>query len=98
MKIKPLNGSIVVKIEEDRVTKGGIIIPDNANPNDQIRVCRVKAVYDPIEMNSGHILEPKVKEGDLVTIPNYSGLGFKMDNVDLLTIKETDILGKLIED
>ena len=92
MKIRPLQDRIIVKrIEEEEKTKGGIIIPDSAK--EKPMEGEVIAVGSGKVLDNGTKQAPEVKAGDRVLFGKYSGTELKVDERDLLMMKEEDILG-----
>ena len=91
MKIRPLHDRIVVKrIEEERKTAGGIVIPDNAAEKpDQGEVL---AIGTGKVMDDGKVRPLAVKVGDRVLFGKYSGSSVKMDGDELLVMREEDIM------
>ncbi len=94
MKFRPLHDRVVVRrLEEDERSKGGIIIPDTAKEKPQTG--EVVAV-GPGERDDKGTLQPlDVKPGDRVLFGKWSGTEVKIDDEDLLIMKESDILGVL---
>ena len=94
MKIRPLHDRIIVKrIEEKEQVKGGIIIPDSAKEKPQQG--EVIAVGKGKTLDNGKVVAPDVKPGDRVLFGKYSGSEFKLDDQELLSMREDDILGIL---
>ncbi|MFZ4437978.1 MAG: co-chaperone GroES [Syntrophales bacterium] len=94
MKIRPLQDRVIVKrVEEEGKTKGGIIIPDTAKEKPMeglvISVGKGKTADD------GKLIKPDVKAGDRILFGKYSGTEVKIDGVELLIMREDDILGIL---
>jgi chaperonin GroES len=92
MKLRPLHDRIIVKrLEEDRKTAGGIVIPDTAAEKPSMG----EVVYaGPGKTDdNGKILKMGVKAGDKVLFGKYSGQEFKLDNTDYLHMREDDIIG-----
>jgi len=92
MKIRPLHDRVVVKrIEEERKTAGGIVIPDNAAEKpDQGEVI---AVGTGKILEDGKIRPLDVKVGDRVLFGKYSGSAVKMEGTEYLVMREDDIMG-----
>ena len=92
MKIRPLHDRVIVKrIEEERKTAGGIVIPDNAAEKpDQGEVL---AIGTGKVMDDGTVRPLVVKVGDRVLFGKYSGSSVKMDGDELLVMREEDIMG-----
>jgi chaperonin GroES len=95
MKIRPLHDRVIVKrIEEERRTPGGIVIPDNAAEKpDQGEVL---AIGTGKVMDDGKVRPLAVKVGDRVLFGKYSGSTVKMDGDELLVMREEDIMGVII--
>ena len=92
MKIRPLHDRVIVKrIEEERKTAGGIVIPDNAAEKpDQGEVL---AIGTGKVMDDGKVRPLAVKVGDRVLFGKYSGSSVKVDGDELLVMREDDIMG-----
>ena len=95
MKIRPLHDRVIVKrIEEERKTPGGIVIPDNAAEKpDQGEVL---AIGTGKVMDDGKVRPLAVKVGDRVLFGKYSGSTVKMDGNELLVMREEDIMGVIV--
>ena len=92
MKIRPLHDRVIVKrMEEERTSPGGIVIPDAATEKP------IKG--EVIAAGNGKILENgdtralDVKVGDKVLFGKYSGTEVKVNGEDLLVMREEDIMG-----
>jgi chaperonin GroES len=92
MKIRPLHDRIIVKrLEEERKTASGIVIPDTAAEKpDQ---GEVKAVGKGKKTDDGKIVPLDVKVGDRVLFGKYSGQTVKVEGDELLVMREEDIMG-----
>ncbi len=92
MKIRPLHDRVIVKrIEEERKTPGGIVIPDNAAEKpDQGEVL---AIGNGKVLEDGKVRPLDVKVGDRVLFGKYSGSAVKMGGEELLVMREEDIMG-----
>ncbi len=92
MKFRPLHDRVVVKrLEGEEKTKGGIIIPDTAKEKPQEG--EVVAVGSGARDEAGKLVPLDVKAGDKVLFGKWSGTEVKIDGVDLLIMKESDIMG-----
>jgi chaperonin GroES len=92
--LRPLDDRIVVRrLEAEEKTSGGIILPDNAKEKPQRG--EVVAVGPGKLLDSGKRAEPDVKAGDAVLFGKYSGTEVKVDGVEVLLRRESDILAKL---
>ncbi len=92
MKIRPLHDRVIVKrMEEERKTASGIVIPDSATEKpDQ---GEVMAVGTGKILEDGKIRPLDVKVGDRVLFGKYSGSTVKVDGDELLVMREEDIMG-----
>ena len=92
MKLRPLHDRVIVKrLEEERQSAGGIVIPDTAAEKPSMG--EVIAVGPGKTGENGKLQPMGVKAGDKVLFGKYSGQEFKMDNEDLLHMREDDIIG-----
>jgi chaperonin GroES len=91
--LTPLHDRVVVKrIEEKESVKGGIIIPDSAKEKQQEG--EVIAVGGG-KREKGELVPLDVKVGDRVLFGKYSGTEIKIDDEDLLILREEEILAKI---
>ena len=94
MKFRPLHDRVVVKrIEEEARTAGGIIIPDTAK--EKPMQGEIVAVGPGGRDEAGKLVPLEVKAGDRVLFGKWSGTEVKIDGVELLIMKESDVLGIL---
>jgi chaperonin GroES len=92
MKFRPLHDRVVIRrMEGEDKTKGGIIIPDTVKEKPQEG--EVIAVGPGARDESGKLLPMDLKKGDRVLFGKWSGTEVKIDDEDLLIMKETDIMG-----
>ncbi|MDY7035385.1 MAG: co-chaperone GroES [Thermodesulfobacteriota bacterium] len=92
MNIKPLNDRVLVlRIDEEEKTSGGIIIPDTAKEKPQEG--KVVAVGPGKTDDEGKRMPLDVKKDDHVLFGKYSGTDIKIDGVEHLIMSEDDILG-----
>ena len=92
MKIRPLQDRIIVKrIEEEEMTKGGIIIPDTAKEKPQEG--KVIAAGKGKLSDDGKVHPLDVKKGDKVLFSKYAGTEVNLDGIEHLIIREDDVLG-----
>jgi chaperonin GroES len=92
MKFRPLHDRVVVKrIDAEEKTRGGIIIPDTAKEKPQEG--EVIAVGPGGRNERGELVALDVKAGDIVLFGKWSGTEVKIDGVDYLIMKESDIMG-----
>jgi chaperonin GroES len=91
VKIRPLHDRVVVKREpEERKSAGGIVIPDTAGEKPTFG--RVVAVGQGKLLDNGQVRAPDVKVGDRVLFGKYSGTEVKVDNEDLVVMREDDVM------
>ena len=91
MKLKPLNDRVLVKrLEEEVVTKGGIIIPDTAKEKPMRG--EVIAVGPGKVGEDGKRVKCAVEKGDTVLFNKYAGTEIKVEGVEHLMMREDDIL------
>jgi len=94
MKIKPLNDRVIVKrVEEEKKTAGGIIIPDSAKEKPQEG--RVIAAGPGKLDETGKRIPLDVKEGDRILFSKWAGTEIKIDGEEHIFMKEDDIFGVL---
>ena len=94
MKFRPLHDRVVVKrVEEDTKTKGGIIIPDTAQ--EKPMQGEVIAAGPGARDENGKVQPLDVKKGDRILFGKWSGTEVKIDGVEYLIMKESDIMGVL---
>ena len=96
MQIRPLHDRVIVKrVEEERKSPGGIVIPDNAAEKpDQGEVL---AIGTGKVMDDGKVRALAVKVGDRVLFGKYSGSSVKVDGDELLVMREDDIMGVIVK-
>lgn len=91
MNIRPLHDRIIVKrMEEERMSAGGIVIPDSAT--EKPIKGEVVAVGNGKQLDNGDVRALDVKAGDTVLFGKYSGTEVKVDGEDLLVMKEDDVM------
>ena len=94
MKIRPLYDRLVVKrIEEQEQKVGGLFIPDSAKEKPQEG--EVIAVGKGKRLEDGKIIPLDVQVGDRILFGKYSGSDIKLDNEELLIMREDEVLGIL---
>jgi len=93
-KLQPLGDRIVVRpIKREDVTKGGIILPDTAKEKPQEG--EVIAVGPGKLTDDGKRLAMEVKKGDKVMYAKYGGTEIKIDDEELLILRDSDVLAKI---
>ena len=91
MKIRPLHDRVVVKrLEEERKSAGGIVIPDNAAEKPDQN--EVMAVGNGKILEDGKVRPLDVKVGDRILFGKYSGTTVKVEGDELLVMREEDIM------
>ena len=92
MKIRPLHDRVIVKrVEEDRTTASGIVIPESASaekPDQGV----IEAVGNGKILDDGKTKALDVKVGDKVLFGKYAGQTVKVDGEELLVMREDDIM------
>src|SRR5262245_41269274 len=97
MKFRPLHDRVVVKrIDAEEKTSGGIIIPDTAKEKPQQG--EVIAVGPGGRDEAGKLIPLDVKAGDRVLFGKWSGTEVKIDGVEYLIMKESDIMGVMVQE
>ncbi len=93
VKLQPLADRLVVKpIEQEEVTKGGIVLPDTAKEKPQEG--KVLAVGPGRLSEAGKRVPMGVKVGDIVIYAKYGGTEIKIEDEELIILRESDILAK----
>ena len=96
MKFRPLHDRVAVKrVEEEQKTKGGLIIPDTAK--EKPMQGEVLAVGPGARDDKGGLVPISVRVGDRVLFGKWSGTEVKIDDEEVLIMKESDLLGVLEE-
>ena len=96
MKFRPLHDRVVVRrVEEEARSAGGIIIPDTAK--EKPMQGEIVAAGPGARDENGRLVPLEVKAGDRVLFGKWSGTEVKIDGVELLIMKESDILGVLTD-
>ena len=94
MKIRPLNDRVlVIRVEEEQKTAGGIIIPDTAKEKPQEG--KVVAVGPGKINEQGERTPLQVKAGDRILFAKYAGTEIKIDGEEQIFMREDDILAVL---
>ena len=91
MKIRPLHDRVIVKrLEEERVSAGGIVIPDTAA--EKPVQGKVVAVGKGKILEDGNVRPLDVKVGDKILFGKYSGTEVKVDGEELVVMREEDVM------
>jgi len=92
-KIEPLGDRVVIKpTPKEEVSKGGIVLPDTAKEKPQEG--KIIAVGPGTLTEDGKRIAMEVKKGDKVIYSKYAGTEFKLDDEELVIMREGDILAK----
>ena len=92
MNIRPLHDRVVVRrLEEERTSAGGIVIPDSAA--EKPMTGEILAVGNGKVQDNGEVRALDVKAGDKVLFGKYSGTEVKVEGDDVLVMREDDIMG-----
>lgn len=91
MKIRPMNDRVLVlRVEKEEKSSGGIIIPDTAKEKPQEG--KVVSVGPGKMADNGKRIPMEVKKGDRVLFSKYAGSDIKIDGVEHVVMREDDIL------
>jgi chaperonin GroES len=92
VKIRPLHDRVIVRrLEEERKSPGGIVIPDTAK--EKPIQGEIVAVGHGKILEDGKLRPLDVKVGDKILFGKYSGTEVRIDNEELLVMREEDIMG-----
>lgn len=92
MNIRPLHDRVIVRrVEEERTSAGGIVIPDTAA--EKPSQGEILAIGNGKLLESGDVRPLDVKVGDKVLFGKYSGTEVKVSGEDVLVMREEDIMG-----
>ena len=92
MNIRPLHDRVVVRrLEEEKMSPGGIVIPDSAT--EKPIQGEIVATGNGKILDSGEVRGLDVKVGDKILFGKYSGTEVKIDGEELLVMREDDIMG-----
>ncbi|MCU7876847.1 MAG: co-chaperone GroES [Candidatus Thiodiazotropha sp. (ex Lucinoma borealis)] len=92
MNIRPLHDRVIVRcMEEERISPGGIVLPDAATEKPILG--EVLAVGNGKVTDSGEVRPLEVKDGDKVLFGKYSGTEVKLGGDEVLVMREEDIMG-----
>jgi chaperonin GroES len=91
MKIRPLHDRVIVKrLEEERTSAGGIIIPDSAT--EKPIQGKIMAVGKGKILENGNVRPLDLKVGDKILFGKYGGTEVKIDGEELLVMREEDVM------
>ena len=90
LNMKPLHDRVIIKrMEEERLSAGGIVIPDTAT--EKPIKGEVVAVGEGKPLDNGQVRALKVKVGDKVLFGKYSGTEVKVEGTEYLVVREEDV-------
>ena len=96
VKLQPLADRVVVKpIEREEVTKSGIVLPDTVKEKPQEG--KVIAVGPGRLSEDGKRMAIDLKVGDIVIYAKYGGTEYKIDDEELVILRESDILARKVK-
>ena len=91
LNLRPLGDRVVVKpLAREEVTRSGIVLPDTAKEKPQQG--EVLSVGPGRTLDTGERVAPEIKAGDRVLFARYSGTEFKLEEQELLILREADVL------
>ena len=94
MNLKPLHDRVIIKrMEEEKLSAGGIVIPDSAT--EKPIKGEIVAAGEGKPLDNGSVRALKVKAGDKVLFGKYSGTEVKVDGTEYLVVREDDIFAIL---
>jgi chaperonin GroES len=92
-KLEPLGDRVVIKpAKREEMTKTGLVLPETAKEKPQEG--EVVAVGPGKMTDDGERIAMDVKVGDVVVYAKYAGTEFKLDDEELIIVRESDILAK----
>ncbi len=96
VKLQPLADRVVVKpIEREEVTKGGIVLPDTVKEKPQEG--KVLAIGPGRLSEDGKRIAMDIKVGDIVIYSKYGGTEYKIEDEELVILRESDILARKVK-
>ena len=97
MKVVPLNDKVLIKrVEAEERTAGGIVLPDTAKEKPQRG--KVLAVGPGARDEDGEHIKMDLEEGDEVIFSKYGGTEIKLGVDEVLILRESDVLAKVVGD
>lgn len=94
MNIRPLHDRVIIKrMEEERTTAGGIVIPDSAT--EKPSKGEVMAVGAGKVLDNGEVRALELKVGDKVLFGQYAGTTVKYEGEEYLVMREEDVIAVL---
>ena len=97
MNLQPLGDRLIVEVlEEEELTSSGIVLPDTAKEKPQRG--RVRAVGPGPRDEAGAYIKMDIEEGDEIIFSKYGGTEIKLGADDVLILRESDVLAKVVGD
>ncbi len=97
MNLQPLGDRLIVEVlEEEATTASGIVLPDTAKEKPQRG--RVLSVGPGARDEDGEYIKMELSEGDEIIFSKYGGTEIKVEGDDVLILRESDVLAKVIGD
>jgi len=97
MKLQPLADRLIVEvIDEEESTESGIVLPDTAKEKPQRGM--VLAVGPGPRDEDGEYIRMDVEEGDEIIFSKYGGTEIKLGSDEVLILRESDVLAKVVGD
>ncbi len=97
MNLQPLGDRLIVEVlEEEATTASGIVLPDTAKEKPQRG--RVLSVGPGARDEDGQYIKMELSEGDEIIFSKYGGTEIKVEGDDVLILRESDVLAKVIGD
>lgn len=90
MNLKPLHDNIVIRVNEETQSAGGIVIPTNAAEKPSQGT--VLAVGPGARKDDGDLVPVSVKTGDVVVFKQYAGTTIKVEGEEVLVVRDADIV------
>ena len=98
MNLKPLGDRLIVlPLDEEQTTSGGIVLPDTALERPQ-RGSVVAVGPGERSRETGEVIPLDVAEGDIVVFSKYGGTEIKIEAEEYLILRESDVLAKVVGD
>ena len=92
LRIRPLGDRVIIeRMEEEQTTKSGIVIPDSAKEKPSRGL--VLAVGEGKACDNGQVRKPDLSVGDKVLFGKYAGTEVKLDDKELVVMREEDVMG-----
>lgn len=92
--IKPLHDNVVVEVVEEKVSMGGIVIPDSVDKERPQEGVVFEA--GPGRYSDGNIVPMSIEKGNKILFSKYSGTEIKLSGKKYLVMKESDVLAILV--